>query len=70
MGTEIVFVLIYPVAAISLLAAIYFWIRIIPLIGGSRLAYLPLAVGYCISMLGLAVLTYINSDATFTELIR
>ena len=70
MGIEIVFVLIYPVAAISLVAAIYFWIRIVPLIGGSILAYLPLAAGYGISMLGLAVLTYIDSDATFTELIR
>ncbi len=70
MGTEIVFVLIYPVAAFSLIAAILSWIRIVPLIGGSMQAYLPLAVGYSISMLGLAVLTYVNSDATFTELIR
>lgn len=34
------------------------------------LAYLPLAAGYGISILGLAVLTYITSDATFTELIQ
>ena len=33
-------------------------------------AYLPLAMGYSISLLGLAALTYVNSDAMFTELIR
>lgn len=70
MGTEIVFVLIYPVAAICLVAATYFWSKIAPLLGGSMLAYLPLVVGYGVSILGLAVLTYITSDATFTELIR
>ena len=70
MGTEIVFVFIYPVAAICLVAAIYFWSGIAPLLGGSMLAYLPLAVGYGISILGLVVLTYISSEATFTELIR
>ena len=70
MGTEIVFVLIYPVAAVSLVAAIYFWIRIVPLIGGAMPAYLALAVGYGISIMGLVFLTYINSEQTFTELIR
>lgn len=70
MGTEIVFVLIFPVAALSLVAAIYFWIRIAPLMGGAMLAYLALAVGYAVSILGLVVLAYINSEATFTELIR
>mgnify|MGYP001160874832 CR=1 FL=1 len=39
MGTEIVFVLIYPVAAICLVAATYFWSKIAPLLGGSMLAY-------------------------------
>ena len=70
MGTEIVFVLIYPVAAICLVAAIYFWSRIASLLGGSMLAYLPLTVGYGISILGLVVVAHVTSEATFTELIR
>lgn len=70
MGTEIVFVLIYPVAAVCLAAAIFFWFRIVPHTGGSIRAYLPLALGYGISMLALAILSYVNGDATFTELIR
>ena len=70
MGTEIVFVLIYPVAAVCLAAAIFFWFRVVPLTGGAIRAYLPLALGYGISMLALAVLSYVNGDATFTELIR
>lgn len=70
MGSEIVFVLIYPIAVLCLAAAVFFWFKIVPILGGPIRAYLPLAVGYGISMLGLAVLSYVNSHATFTYLIQ
>src|SRR5690606_33553710 len=70
MGSETVFVLIYPVAAACLAAAVIFWFRIASPVGEPIRAYLPLAVGYSISILGLAVLSYVDGDATFTDLIQ
>lgn len=74
MGTEIVFVLIYPVAALCLVAAVFFWFKIAPsemlVLGGTVRAYLSLAVGFGISIVGLVVLSYLNSAATFTSLIQ
>lgn len=70
MGTEIVFVLIYPVAAACLAAAVFFWSKIASSVGEPVRAYLPLAIGYGISIFGLAVLSYANGDATFTDLIQ
>jgi hypothetical protein len=70
MGTEIVFVLIYPVAAACLAAAVFFWFKIASSVAEPTRAYLPLAIGYCISIFGLTVLSYVNGDATFTDLIQ
>lgn len=70
MGTEIVFVLIYPVAAACLAAAVFFWPKIASTAGEPVRAYLPLAIGYGISIFGLIVLSYVNGDATFTDLIQ
>jgi hypothetical protein len=70
MGTELVFVLIYPVAAACLAAAVFFWFKIASSVGEPIRAYLPLAIGYGISIFGLAVLSYVDGDATFTDLIQ
>lgn len=70
MGTEIVFVLIYPVAAACLAAAVFFWLKIASSVSEPIRAYLPLAIGYGISIFGLTVLSYVNGDATFTDLIQ
>lgn len=74
MGTEIVFVLIYPIALGCLLAAIWCWSSLAKVyprgeIGIMRL-FLPLVAGFAVSMLGLALLSYIYGYADFTELIR
>lgn len=74
MGTEIVFVLIFPVVALCLAAAAFFWFRIARLensgLGGIVRAYLPLIFGLAISIAGLAVLSYLSSAANFTALIQ
>ena len=74
MGTEIVFVLILPVAAICLAAAAFFWFRVARLdyldLGGVVQVYLPLIFGLAISIAGLAVLSYLSSAANFTALIQ
>ena len=70
MGTEIVFVLIYPVAAACLASAVFFWFKIASSVGEPIRAYLPLAIGYGISIFGLAVFAYVDGDATFTVLIQ
>ena len=73
MGTEIVFVLIFPVAALCLAAAAFFWFRIVRLehsgLGGLVRVYLPLILGFAISIAGLAVISYLSSAANFTALI-
>lgn len=74
MGTEIVFVLIFPVAALCLAAAAFFWFRIARLensgLGGVVRVYLPLIFGLAISIAGLAVLSYLSSATNFTALIQ
>jgi len=74
MGTEIVFVLIFPVAALCLAAAGFFWFRASRLeqsaLGGVIRAYLPLIFGFATSIAGLAVLSYVSSAANFTALIQ
>ena len=74
MGTEIVFVLIYPVALICILAAIWFWFGVAkaeqPSVSGRARAYLPLVAGLAVSMGGLALLAYIDGSADFTSLIQ
>src|SRR5438034_9201053 len=74
MGTEIVFVLIYPVALICMAAAFLFWFAALkaeqPTAIGYIIGYVPLIVGFTVSMAGLALLTYIETDAHFTWLIE
>ena len=74
MGTEIVFVLIFPLAALCLVAAGFFWFRTARLeqstLGGVIQAYLPLIFGFAISIAGLVVLSYLSSAANFTSLIQ
>ena len=70
MGTEIAFVLIYPVAAACLAAAVFVWFKIASSVRDHIRAYLPLAMGYGISIFGLIALAYINGDATFTDLVN
>lgn len=74
MGAEVVFVLIFPVAALCLAAAAFFWFRIARLersgLDGFVQAYLPLIFGLAISIAGLAVLSYLSSAANFTALIQ
>jgi hypothetical protein len=75
MGTEIVFVFIYPVTLICLAAAIWFWFTVVkakqqPTVIGYITGYLPLAVGFAISMAGLALITYMERAANFAWLIE
>ncbi|RYE68396.1 MAG: hypothetical protein EOP17_06245 [Rhizobiaceae bacterium] len=74
MGTEIVFVLILPIAVLCLLAAVFFWSRVATVEWGARSgplrAYVPLFAGFAVSMAGLALLTYIECYADFTSLIQ
>jgi len=74
MGTEIVFVLIIPVALICTVGAIGFWFGVAKAEQPTRSwfirPYLPLIAGFTISMAGLALLTYIECDADFTSLIQ
>jgi hypothetical protein len=74
MGTEIVFVLIYPVALICVVAAIWFWLGVAKTkqstISGRARAYLPLIAGLTVSMAGLTLLAYIDGSADFTSLIQ
>jgi hypothetical protein len=63
MGIEIVFVLICPVALICVLAAFWFWFAVVKaeqLTIGYVGGFVPLIVGFVISMAGLALLTYIE----------
>ncbi len=74
MGNELIYVLIVPIAAVCVLAAIFFWL---PLAQGEDAdskvgvrAYIPLTIGFAISMLCVALLTYLESAANFSWLIE
>ena len=74
MGTEIVFVLILPIAVVCLSAAVFFWSSVAK-IGwagkrGPLKAYAPLFAGFLASMTAVAILSYIESHALFTYLIE
>jgi hypothetical protein len=74
MGTEIVFVLILPIAALCLPAAVLFWSRAAKMERGGRSGplkvFVPLFAGFAVSMAGLALLTYIECYADFTSLVQ
>jgi hypothetical protein len=74
MGTEIVFVLIFPVAAVCLLASLLLWTPVAKMgwktKSGRLKAFVPLVAGFAVSMVGLALLTYIESYADFTSLVQ
>ena len=74
MGTEIVFVLILPIAALCLPAAVFLWSRVTKMEWGASSgplkAYVPLFAGFAVSMIGLALLTYIECYADFTSLVE
>ena len=74
MGTEIVFFLILPIALLCLPAAVLLWSRSTK-IGrragsGPLKAYVPLFAGFAISMVSLALFTYIECYADFTSLVQ
>jgi hypothetical protein len=74
MGTEIVFVLILPIAVVCLVAAVLLWSRVVKTEWGTRsgwlTAYVPLFAGFGVSMAGLALLDYIECYADFTSLVQ
>jgi hypothetical protein len=74
MGTEIVFLLIYPVALVCAVAAFGFWFDIAKKEHSSPIGvakgYMPLVTGFAVSLVGLALLTYVQTDADFTWLIE
>jgi hypothetical protein len=73
LGIEIVFVLIYPVALICVLAAFWFWFAVVKteqLTIGYVGGFVPLIVGFVISMAGLALLTHTERAANFTWLVE
>ena len=73
MGTEIVFVLIYPMALICVVAAFLFWSFALKAEQATAIGYLigyvPLIVGFSVSMAVLAVINHIETDANFTWLV-
>src|SRR6266542_550519 len=74
MGTEIVFVLILPIAVLCLPSAVLLWSRVAKMgweaRSGPLKAYVPLFAGFAVSMAGLALLTYIECYADFTSLVQ
>lgn len=74
MGTEIVFVIICPVALFCVATAIWSWFAVVKAEQPSAIecirGYLPLVTGFAVSMVGLALLTYMDCDADFTSLIE
>src|SRR5947209_1899237 len=74
MGTEIVFVLILPIAALCLPTAVFLWSRVAKMEWGASSGplrpYVPLLAGFAVSMAGLALLTYIECYADFTSLVQ
>lgn len=73
-GTEIVFVLIVPIAVLCLPAAVLLWSRVAKMgwgaTSGPLKPYVPLFAGFAVSMAGLALLTYIQCYADFTSLVQ
>ena len=74
MGTEIVFVLILPIAALCLVSAALLWSHVAKTESGGRggplKAYVPLLAGFAVSMIGLALVTYSECYADFTSLVQ
>jgi hypothetical protein len=74
MGTEIVFVLIVPIAALCLPTAVFLWSRVAEMEWGARSGpltpYVPLLAGFTVSMAALALVTYIECYADFTSLVQ
>jgi hypothetical protein len=74
MGTEIVFVLILPIAVLCLPAAVLLWSRVAKIGWGSSSgplkAYVPLFVGFAVSMVSSGLITYIECYADFTSLVQ
>ncbi len=74
MGTEIVFVLILPIALLCFVTAVFLWSRMVKIELGARRrpwkAYVPLFAGFAVSLVGLALRTYIGCYADFTSLIE
>jgi hypothetical protein len=74
MGTEIVFVLILPIAGFCLPAAALLWSQAAKTgwgaSSGPLKAYVPLLAGFAVSMVGLALYTYIECYADFTSLVQ
>jgi hypothetical protein len=74
MGTEIVFVLIVPIALLCLPAAVLLWSRVAKIGWGANSGplkpYVPLLAGFAVSMVGLALLTYVECYADFTSLVQ
>jgi hypothetical protein len=73
MGVEVVYVLIYPIALISTLAAGLFWFIAVKAEQkftkiGYVTGYVPLIVGFVVSMAGLVLLAYIDRVQNFTWL--
>ncbi len=73
MGNDLFFVLVFPIALVSVLAAIWFWYPLTqtqqaPFKNHLRV-YAPLAIGFFISMVCIALLTYFESAANFSSLV-
>lgn len=71
-GNQLFFVLIVPIALVCAAAALWFWF---PLVQDSHAknyarVYLPLAVGFAVSMVCIAALTYVESAANFSSLVK
>ncbi len=73
-GNGLFYVLIVPIALVCVMASIWFWF---PLTHDEQTgpkidfrAYVPLALGFAVSMFCVAVLTYIESAANFSWLVE
>ena len=73
MGNELLYILIVPIALVCVLAAAWFWFPLAQAEDASSKidfrAYIPLAIGFAVSMLCIAFLTYIESAANFSWLV-
>lgn len=71
MGVEVVFVLIYPVVLICVPAAfLFWWFAVARAEQPALIGYVPLIVGFAVSMAGLALLTYVERATDFTWLVE
>ena len=72
MGNELIYVLIIPITLVCVLAAIFFWFPL-ALTEDAKTdfrVFIPLAIGFAVSMLCVAFLTYVESAANFSWLIE